>query len=77
MNIATRWMTTPRDNSRRPNYSKPSCDIRLTWLHRCSQEERDPSLLSGTVYASRICTNIGTPLPIKFEARAAFVHAFR
>lgn len=77
MNIAICWMTPPREQSRRPTYIPPSCDIRLTLLHRCSQEERDPSLLNGTVYASRICANVGAPLPITFETRAAFARTFR
>lgn len=61
----------------RPVYIPPSCDIRLTRLHRCSQEERDPSLLNGTVYSSRLCTNIGAPLPITFGTRVAFARTFR
>ena len=77
MNIAICWMTPPRENSRRPVYIPPSCDIRLTWLHRCSQEERDPSLLNGTVYSSRICGNVGTQQPITFGTRASFLRTFR
>lgn len=70
-------LTPVRENSRRPVYIPPSCDIRLTRLHLWSQEERDPSLLNGTVYSSRICTNIGAPLPITFGTRAAFARTFR
>lgn len=80
MNIATRWMSPPRDNSirhRNITTTYSGIDVRLTWLHRCSQEERDPSLLNRTVYSSRICTNIGAPLPITFETRSAFARTFR
>lgn len=78
MNIATRWMSPLRESSIRPrNVPIRAIDVRLTWLHRCSQEERDLSLLNGTVYSSRICGNVGTPLPITFGTRAAFSRTFR
>lgn len=78
MNIATRWMSPPRESSIRPrNVPIRVIDVRLTWLYRCSQEERDLSLLNGTVYSSRICGNVGTPLPITFGTRASFGRTFR
>lgn len=52
-------------------------DVRLTWLYMCSQDERDLSLLNNTVYSSRICAHVGTPLPITFETRSAFARTFR
>lgn len=52
-------------------------DVRMTWLYRCSQDERDLSLLNNTVYSSRICAHVGTPLPITFGTRAAFARTFR
>lgn len=71
MNIALCWMSPPRRTS---TYScSPSVsDVRGTWLYRTSQEERDGSLLCGTVYHSRISDQIGTPLPITFGTRATF-----
>lgn len=78
MNIATRWMSHPRDHSIRPrNVPILAIDVRMTWLYQCVQEERDPSLMNGTVYSSRICSNVGTPLPITFGTRAAFSRTFR
>ena len=78
MNIANRWMSPPRESSIRPrNFPIRAIDVRLTWLYRCSQEERDLSLLNGTVYSSRICGNVGAPLPITFETRAAWARTFR
>ena len=78
MNIATSWMSPPRKHSiSQRNVPISAIDVRLTWLYRCSQEERDLSLLNGTVYSSRICGNVGTPLPITFGTRAAFSRTFR
>ena len=78
MNIAICWMSPTRKHSIRPrNVPIRVIDVLLTWLYRCSQEERDLSLLNGTVYSSRICGNVGTHRPITFETRAAWARTFR
>lgn len=78
MNIAICWMSPTRESSIRPrNVPIRAIDVRMTWLYQCVQEERDPSLLNGTVYSSRICGNVGAPLPITFETRASFGRTFR
>ena len=78
MNIAICWMSPPRKHSIRPrNVHIRAIDVRITWLYQCVQEERDPSRMNGTVYSSRICGNVGTPLPITFGTRAAFSRTFR
>ena len=78
MNIAICWMSPPRKHSIRPrNVHIRAIDVRLTWLYRCSQEERDLSLLNGTIYSSRICGNVGTQQPITFGTRASFGRTFR
>ena len=78
MNIAICWMSPPRESSIRPrNVPIRAIDVRMTWLYQCVQEERDPSLMNGTVYSSRICGNVGTQQPITFGTRAAFLRTFR
>ena len=78
MNIAICWMSPPRESSIRPrNVPIRAIDVRMTWLYQCVQEERDPSLMSETVYSSRICGNVGTQQPITFGTRSAFSRTFR
>ena len=78
MNIAICWISPPREHSvRTRNVPIRAIDVRMTWLYQFVQEERDPSLMNGTVYSSRICGNVGTHRPITFETRAAWARTFR
>lgn len=78
MNIATSWMSPPRKHSISPrNVPIRAIDVRMTWLYQFVQEERDPSLMNGAVYSSRICGNVGAHRPITLETRAAWARTFR
>ena len=75
MNTVLCWMTTPR--SADETKFRVVGNVANTWLYRCDQLERDPSLLFRSFFSSPIDGQFITDRSLTYKDRMSFNQIYR